>query len=98
MLKEDIAHYKRARAKGPGVDADYSMEFMRISMGIHIHDQSEQLNITERKKLFRKGEAATVPDPGCAALLKPKSKATSKAKPKVAPKALTETNVRASQF
>ena len=46
-------------------------------MEIHIHDQSEQLNSIERKKLFRTGEAATVPDPGCAAVITPKAKATS---------------------
>ena len=49
VRKEDIAHYKRARAKGPGVDADYILEVMRVSMGIHINDQSEQLNIIEIK-------------------------------------------------
>ena len=34
VLKEDIAHYKRARAAGPGVDPDFSMGCMLQSMGI----------------------------------------------------------------
>ena len=38
-LKEDIAHYKRARAKGPNVDPDFTLLFMRRSMEIYIHDQ-----------------------------------------------------------
>ena len=54
--------------------------------------------MAEIKKLFRKGEATAVPDPGCAATLKPKSKAKETAKTKAAPTALTATNVRASQF
>ena len=54
-------------------------------MEVHIHDQSEQLNIIERQKLFRKGEAAAVPDPGCASFLKPKSKAKSNSQTKSCP-------------
>ena len=77
VLKEYIDHYKRARAKGLGVDADYSMGFMRRPMEFHIHDQIDQLNTIERQKLFRQGSASSVPDPGCASLLKSKKQSAS---------------------
>ena len=76
VLKGDIAHYRRARAKGPGADSDYIMGITRKSMVIHIHDQNEQANMAERKKLFHKGDATTIPDPSCAAVLGPKRKAS----------------------
>ena len=54
VIKEDIAHYKRARARGPGVDSDFSIDCMRRSMGSHIHARIEQAIIAGRTKLAQR--------------------------------------------
>ena len=67
-------------------------------MCIHIHDQIEQANTAERKKLVHKGQAATSPDTALPSVAKPERRATDKAKPKAEPAAatasLTSKNVR----
>ena len=96
------SHVRRARTRGPGVDPEFCIAFMRIVMHFHINDQIEQANAAERRHLFRKGP--NIVDPRrriavcCEAQGQSGTQYNPQTEPIVAPAALTANNVRSTQF
>ena len=57
VLKEDIAHYKRARAKGPGVDPDFTIEFMIQTIAAFCSTTSKVSNFCQTSLSLPRREA-----------------------------------------